>query len=70
MTQEIGLPPELDALKNTVRQIVRDECVPLEPEYLAHPPQEGEPDNGAPRGVLETVPRRPGHAVRRDSGGG
>lgn len=56
MTQEIGLPPELDALKNTVRQIVRDECIPLEPEYLANPPQEGEPDNGAPRGVLETVP--------------
>ena len=56
MTQETGLPPELDALKNTVRQIVRDECIPLEPEYLANPPQEGEPDNGAPRGVLETVP--------------
>ena len=56
MTPERGLPPELDALKNTVRQIVRDECMPLEPEYLAHPPQEDEPDNGAPRGVLETVP--------------
>ena len=56
MTPDIGLPPELDALKNTVRQIIRDECIPLEPEYLAHPPQEGEPENGAPRGVLETVP--------------
>ena len=41
MTPDIGLPPELDALKNTVRQIIRDECIPLEPEYLAHPPQEG-----------------------------
>ena len=39
MTPDIGLPPELDALKNTVRQIIRDECVPLEPNYLAHPPQ-------------------------------
>ena len=56
MTTPTGLPPELDALKNTVRQMVRDECIPLEPEYLAHPPQEGEPDNGAPRGVLEAVP--------------
>ncbi|MCY3692620.1 MAG: hypothetical protein OXH30_11550, partial [Chloroflexi bacterium] len=56
MTTETGLPPALDALKSTVRQIVRDECIPLELEYLVHPPQEGEPDNGAPRGVLEAVP--------------
>ena len=56
MTTETGLPPVLDALKSTVRQIVRDECIPLEPGYLAQPPQEGEPENGAPRGVLETVP--------------
>ena len=41
-----GLPPELDALKSTVRQIVRDECIPLEPQYLAHPPQEGEDHEG------------------------
>ena len=56
MTPDIGLPPELDALKNTVRQIIRDECVPLEPEYLAHPPQEGEPENGAPRGFWRPCP--------------
>ena len=49
MTTANGLPPELEALKNTVRQIVRDECIPLEPEYLARPPQEGDADNGAPR---------------------
>ena len=42
--------PELDALKTTIRQIVRDECLPLESEYLAHPPQEGA-DDGGPRGV-------------------
>ena len=41
-----GLPPELDALKNTIRQIVRDECVPLEQEYLTHPPLEGRDDGG------------------------
>ena len=49
-----GLPPELDALKNTIRQIVRDECVPLEQEYLTHPPQESQ-DNGGPRGIAEAV---------------
>ena len=43
MTSETGLPPALDALKNTVRQIVRDECIPLEPEYLANPPRKGNP---------------------------
>ncbi len=46
--------PELDALKNTIRQIVRDECLPLESEYLAHPPQEGV-DDGGPRGVAQSV---------------
>ena len=49
-----GLPPELDALKNTIRQIVRDECVPLEQEYLTHPPLEGR-DDGGPRGIAEAV---------------
>ena len=37
---QVGLPPELDALKNNIRQIVNDECVPLEAEYLANPSQE------------------------------
>ncbi|MCH7713282.1 MAG: hypothetical protein IIC99_06620 [Chloroflexi bacterium] len=26
--------PELDALKNAIRLMVKDECLPLEPEYL------------------------------------
>ena len=51
---QAGLPPDLDGLKNMVRQIVRDECVPLETEYLANPPQEGV-DDGGPRGIAETV---------------
>ena len=51
---QAGLPSELDGLKNMVRQIVRDECVPLEAEYLANPPQEGV-DDGGPRGIAETV---------------
>ncbi|MFQ6031066.1 MAG: acyl-CoA dehydrogenase family protein, partial [Dehalococcoidia bacterium] len=49
-----GLPPELDGLKNMVRQIVQEECVPLEAEYLANPPQEGVEDGG-PKGIAETV---------------
>lgn len=49
-----SLSPEIDGLKNMVRQIVRDECVPLEAEYLANPPQEGV-DDGGPRGIAETV---------------
>ena len=49
-----GLPPEIDGLKNMIRQIVRDECVPLETEYLANPPQEGV-DDGGPKGIAETV---------------
>ena len=51
---QAGLPPELDGLKNMVRQIVRDECVPLEAEYLANPPLEGI-DDGGPKGIAETV---------------
>ncbi|PKB79838.1 MAG: hypothetical protein BZY88_11395 [SAR202 cluster bacterium Io17-Chloro-G9] len=49
-----GLPPQLEALKATIRQIVRDECLPLEAEYLAHPPQEGV-DDGGPRGIAEAL---------------
>ena len=51
---QVGLSPELDALKNTIRQIVNDECVPLEAEYLANPSQEGV-DDGAPRGIAEAL---------------
>jgi acyl-CoA dehydrogenase len=49
-----SLPPHLDALKTTIRQIVHDECMPLEAEYLAHPPQEGV-DDGGPRGIAEAL---------------
>ena len=37
-----------------VRQIVQEECLPLETEYLANPPQEGV-DDGGPKGIAETV---------------
>jgi len=46
--------PESEALKNTIRDIVKDECIPLETEYLANPPREGE-DDGGPRGVAQSV---------------
>ena len=51
---QAGLPPELDALKNTIRQIVKDECYPLEAEFLVNPSQEGG-DEGAPRGIAEAL---------------
>jgi acyl-CoA dehydrogenase len=51
---QAGLPPELDALKNTIRQIVKDECYPLEAEFLANPTREGG-DEGAPRGIAEAL---------------
>ena len=54
VTAEAGLPPELEALKLTIRQIVRDECYPLEAGYLANPSQEGV-DDGAPRGIAEAL---------------
>ncbi|HIN37418.1 MAG TPA: acyl-CoA dehydrogenase [Dehalococcoidia bacterium] len=52
---QAGLPPELDALKNTIRQIVKDECYPLEAEFLANPSQEGVDEPGAPRGIAEAL---------------
>ena len=73
-----GLPPELEALKNTIRQIVLEECIPLEPEFLSRPPQDGEENEGAPRGILEAVPGILGtlpkekwgrlHQISRDTG--
>ena len=54
-TMHVGLPPELDALKNTIRQIVQDECYPLESEFLANPSQEGVNEPGAPRGIAEAL---------------
>ena len=52
---QAGLPPELEALKNTIRQIVKDECYPLEAEFLANPSQEGADEPGAPRGIAEAL---------------
>ena len=52
---QAGLPPELDALKNTIRQIVKDECYPLEAEFLANPSSEENSDEGAPRGIAEAL---------------
>ena len=73
-----GLPPELDALKNTIRQIVTEECVPLEAHSLTHPLEEGVEQEGAPRGILEAVPGILGslpkenwdhlHQISRDTG--
>ena len=51
---DFKLSPELDALKRTMRQIIQDECIPLEPKYLANPPMEGVEDAG-PRGIAEAV---------------
>jgi acyl-CoA dehydrogenase len=73
-----GLPTELDALKRTIRQIVTEECVPLEAHSLTHPLEEGAEQEGAPRGILEAVPGILGslpkeswdrlHQVSRDTG--
>ena len=52
---QAGLPPELDALKNNVRQIVKDECYPLEATFLANPSQEGVKEPSAPRGIAEAL---------------
>ena len=52
---QAGLPPELNALKSTIRQIVKDECYPLEAEFLANPNQDGVDEPGAPRGIAEAL---------------
>ena len=51
---DFKLSPELDALKRTMRQMVNDECIPLEPTYLASPPMDGV-DDGGPTGIAEAV---------------
>ena len=53
--REVGLPPELEALKLAIRQIVKDECYPLEAEYLANPTRDDVEDAGAPRGIAEAL---------------
>ena len=55
IAEQAGLPPELEALKLTIRQIVKDECYPLEAEYLANPTLDGVEDEGAPRGIAEAL---------------
>ena len=62
---DLGLPPELDALKHTMRQIVQDECIPLEARFLANPPQGGVEDGG-PRGIPEAVMGIVGTLPRED----
>ena len=62
---DLGLPPELDALKHTMRQIVQDECIPLEARFLANPPQDGVEDGG-PRGIAEAVMGIVGTLPRED----
>jgi len=52
---QAGLPPELDALKNTIRQSVKEECYPLEAEFLANPSKDGVDEPGAPRGIAEAL---------------
>ena len=52
---QAGLPPELDALKNTIRQIIKEECYPLEAEFLANPSKDGVDEPGAPRGIAEAL---------------
>ena len=49
-----GLPPELEALKRTVRQIIKDECAPQEAYFLANPSFEGD-DDGGPGGIAEAL---------------
>ena len=51
---DFKLSPDLEALKLTMRQIVQDKCIPLEPHYLANPPRDGVDDAG-PRGVAEAT---------------
>ena len=51
---DFKLSPELDALKRTMRDMVNDECIPLEPTYLANPPMDGV-DDGGPTGIAEAV---------------
>ena len=53
-TGQPGLPPELDALKRTVRQIVKDECAPQGAHFLANPLFEGDDDGGS-RGIAEAL---------------
>ena len=51
---DFRLPPELEALKLNIRQIVRNECIPLEETYLKTPPGTYSGDGkGSPTGLAE-----------------
>ena len=52
---QAGLPPDLDALKHAIRQVVKDECYPLEAQFLANPSKDGVDEPGAPRGIAEAL---------------
>ena len=51
----LRLPPELDALKLTIRQIVKSECIPLESTFLT--PHEGKDIGILPDGELDRLKR-------------
>ena len=75
---QFELPSEIDALKMAIRQIVTDECIPLETEVLSNPLRDGIAHPGAPRGIQEAVPGIFGklpedswnrlHQISRDTG--
>ena len=48
---DFKLPPELDALKLTIRQIVKNECIPLENSFLTTSPKRGYRPNLERRGA-------------------
>ena len=51
---DVRLPPELDALKHTIRQIVKNECIPLEPKFLSTTPGTYSGNGkGSPGGLAE-----------------
>ena len=60
---DLRLPPELETLKQTVRRIVKEECVPLEQVYLTTPPGQGEEDTEG--GEVSGIGFLPGEHVRR-----
>ncbi len=69
---DFRLPPELDALKNVIRQVVKEECIPLESNFLAHLDFGTLPDGALER--LKKVSRETGiysaHLPEKYGGGG
>ncbi len=52
---DFKLPPELDALKLTIRQIVKRECIPLERTFLTRSPDEGREHEFGESGGIGTL---------------